>query len=249
LTPKAAAGSKVRARRATARWCGGRNCASPSPGFVISASGRRRTANTRTARGRTACGEGARCRCCGRCATPRRIGYLGNEVFGQEDPEPLLQWQAALLLAEAGLISGRVTSEGIDTVRVTLEGQQALDPLPRDPIDEAEAALRNGNVAEALVTAVELALRPRLEQLADAHDIETADTNARPVRLARIIDALKAKGPLSESQRAQVDAWLKLRNDAAHPGGAQPVSAGTAAAALTGIRAFLADLAEDQPPG
>ena len=50
--------------------------------------------------------------------------------------------------------------------------------------------------------------------------------------------ALRKVGACGESDRAQVGAWLKLRNELAHPDGRE-VSDAHVASVLQGIRVFL----------
>ena len=75
------------------------------------------------------------------------------------------------MLGESDLIAGSLTDDCIDTLRVTAEGQQALDPRPRDPLDHALAQLRGGARVDAIVTAVELGLGQRLKLLAASRDV------------------------------------------------------------------------------
>jgi hypothetical protein len=171
--------------------------------------------------------------------TPPAHGFYLREGIGDLDPEPSREWAALLLLIEAGLVSGRVTSEGVDTLRTTHEGDQALDPTPRDPLDAAEAELRSGAPVDAIVTAVELGLAPKLKALASAKGIAITNATGQSLKLSFINNTLPGAGAYRESDRAQVEAWLKLRNDVAHPDGAEAVSAARVASVIAGIRVFL----------
>lgn len=121
---------------------------------------------------------------------------------------------------------------------MTPQGREALDPTPRDPLDQAEAELRNGARIDAIVTAVEAGLAPRLRAIAARLGIATTRPDGQPLRLARINDEVKAAGGYDETVRAQVDAWLKLRNDLARATDAA-ISSARVAVALAGIRVFL----------
>jgi hypothetical protein len=147
-------------------------------------------------------------------------------------------WTAALLLRDAELISGRLTDAGIDTLRLTAAGLQALDPSPREPLDDAIAKLRSGARVDAMVTAVESALGVRLKELAASHGLAITRPDGTPVPLSRLNNDLRTAGAYREADRAQVDAWLKARNDLAHANATVPSDA-RAEAVITSIRVFL----------
>lgn len=169
---------------------------------------------------------------------PPNHGFYLREGLGDPDPEPAREWTALLLLGEGGLVSGKVSTEGVDTLRVT-GGCQALDPTPSDPLDVADAYARGGAAVDAVVTTVELGLGARLKALADKHGVPTTKPDGTPIKLSRINNDLAKTGASLESDRAQVEAWLELRNDVAHPDGAQTVTAARASALVAGVRAFL----------
>ena len=73
---------------------------------------------------------------------PLPHGFFFKPSGGGEDEEAWQDWTALLLLGEADLISGRLTDSGVDTLRITEAGRSALDPTPRNPLDEADAKLR-----------------------------------------------------------------------------------------------------------
>jgi hypothetical protein len=154
--------------------------------------------------------------------------------------EEWASWTAALRLHEAELLSGQATSDGISTLRVTAEGHQALDARPRDALGQATAQLRSGARIDAIVTAVELGLGQRLKHLAANRDLPTSHADGHPLRLSKVNDMLRQNGAYEESDRAQVDAWLKLRNEFAHPDGRE-VSDARVDSVLGGIRVFLAE--------
>jgi len=167
---------------------------------------------------------------------PPAHGYLFKPIH--EGSEPWADWTAALLLGDADLISGRLNEEGIDTLRITAAGLQALDPTPRDPLDQASAKLRSGARVDAIVTAVERALGARIKQLAANRGVATTRPDSTPLTLSRLNNELRGARVYDETNRAQVEAWLKVRNDLAP---AHPVVASDARieAVITGIRVFL----------
>lgn len=166
---------------------------------------------------------------------PQQHGFFFKPIGG-DDEEAWRDWTALLLLAEADLISGRLTDSGVDTLRVTEAGRRALDPTPRDPLDEADAKLRGGSRVDAVVDAVERGLGDRLRALAVTHGMATA----MPARLSRLNDELRRAGAYGEAERAQVEAWLKLRNDLAH-GRDDAISDSRVAVLIEGIRVFLSE--------
>jgi hypothetical protein len=152
----------------------------------------------------------------------------------EEDEEKWRDWTTLFLLAEADLVSGTLQDGGIDALRVLPAGREALDPTPRDIIDEAEAKLRTGARVDAIVTAVERGLGSRLRVFAERHDLPEAQAPG----LARLNNALCKAGIYDESDRAQIEAWVKLRNRFAHAQD-EAISDARAAAAIAAIRVFL----------
>lgn len=138
----------------------------------------------------------------------------------------------------ADLIAGSVQSGGIDTLRVLPAGREALDPAPRDMIDEARAKLRTGARVDAMVTAIERGLGARLRELAEKHSLEPLGGGGRHIALGRLNDALHSAGIYDDTDHAQVAAWLKLRNRFAH-GQDDAISDARAASAIDGVRVFL----------
>ena len=182
----------------------------------------------------------------GNRARPLLRGLLEHPPHGDFYLMPLgtdsdvgwLDWTALLVLREAGLVSGGVSDGGLDTVRVTPQGRKALDPSPRDPLDEAEAELRNGARVDAIVTVVERGLGSRMRAIAAHRGIATDDPDGHPLKLSVINNQLKADGVYDEAVRAEVESWLKIRNGLAHAT-AESITAARVAAVLTNIRVFL----------
>ncbi len=169
---------------------------------------------------------------------PSAQGYYFKPIG--EGSEPWAQWTAALVLGDADLIAGRLTDEGIDRLRLTAAGLQALDTSSRGPLDDAIAKLRSGARVDAIVTAVEGALSGRLTDLATAHGLAVTRPDGTPLALSRLNNDLRSTGVYEETDRAQVDAWLKVRNDLAHANPTVPSDA-RVEAVIAGIRVFLDD--------
>jgi hypothetical protein len=155
-----------------------------------------------------------------------------------EPGEDWLDWTATLLLLEAGLISGTVQDDCLADLRIRDAGRNALDPSPRDPLEVAEAKLRAGARVDAIVTAVEYALVPRLRDLAEARGVLTRQDDGQPVKAATLNIDLRKAGAYDKAQWAQVDAWLQLRNAVAHGQDAR-VTDGRVATMLTGVGVFV----------
>jgi hypothetical protein len=79
-----------------------------------------------------------------------------------------------------------------------------------------------------------------LREIAAVHGVPFEHTDGGPIKLARLNDSLRRDGVYGESERAQIEAWSKLRNDLAHPGSA-PVSDARILSVIAGIRVFLDD--------
>jgi hypothetical protein len=155
-----------------------------------------------------------------------------------EPGEAWLIWTAALTLGDADLIAGRLTDDGIDGLCLTAAGKRALDPSPRDPLDQAIAELRSGARVDAIVTAVEGALLGRLRQIANGRGVPTTRPDATPLQASRLNNDLKSDGAYDEPTRAQIEAWLKERNALAHARPTVPSDA-RIEAIIHGLRVFL----------
>jgi len=168
-------------------------------------------------------------------AKPPAHGFYLTPVG--EETTRWLEWTAALLLLEAGLISGRIGDDGVDTLRITPEGAHALDPTPRNPLHVAQAKLRSGAPVDAIITAV-LALGGRLKEIAADRGVPVTHTDGRPLTLMKLSVNLREAGAYDETDRAQIEAWLKLRNDLVHPDGTA-VGDARVAAVIQSIGVFL----------
>ena len=168
-------------------------------------------------------------------ADPPAHGFYFKPIA--EETTRWLEWTAALLLLEAGLISGRIGDDGVDTLRITPEGAHALDPTPRNPLHVAQAKLRSGAPVDAIITAV-LALGGRLKEIAADRGVPVTHTDGRPLTLMKLSVNLREAGAYDETDRAQIEAWLKLRNDLVHPDGTA-VGDARVAAVIQSIGVFL----------
>lgn len=124
-------------------------------------------------------------------------------------------WLAVLRLLEAGFVDGAMVDGGMKDVRVTTDGGAVLNPPQKSPLDEAEADLRLGNRLQAAMTAG-LLLENQLKALAQKHAIDLATNNGTPKRARVLADDLKSAGAYNEVDRAHVQVWLAIRNEAAH---------------------------------
>jgi hypothetical protein len=168
---------------------------------------------------------------------PPRHGHVSGPHLGMSD-DALRDWRVIELLLEADLLDGTETSTGsLIDVRLTSAGMEALDPSDRDPLDTAARKLRTGAKIEAVVSAVEAALGPRLVALAEAAGIATS-RDGKPAKLSALNDQLKKVGVLSEADRTAVESYLKRRNDCAH-GDDEKVSYAQAELVIVGVRVFL----------
>jgi len=142
-------------------------------------------------------------------------------AMGEDDG--LREWESYLRLHEAGLIDADMGSGYLGNLRVITAGRDALHPPDDDPLVRARQRLRQGAKADAVTAVVDEALKPCLVALAGARGL-TPDQ--LPTKIASLNDELKKLGAygdspfVSEAVRAQVDAWLKLRNAVDHGEGA-----------------------------
>jgi hypothetical protein len=108
-----------------------------------------------------------------------------------------------------------------------------------DLLGQAAGLLRDGKYYRAATIIAGAALEEHLKKLAAKHAINIAGMKAAQVR-----DELKKAGAFPEPQRASIDGWQKLRNEAAHanPGfeGSDTKHVGSVEPMLMGIQAFIA---------
>lgn len=100
---------------------------------------------------------------------------------------------------------------------MTAAGRAALDPAPRDALDEARLKLRTSQT-DAVIHAVEVALGDRLRVLGRAHGLVPVETDAFK-QLSAINDGLAGRnGPklYGKPWKNVVDAVLGVRNEYGH---------------------------------
>lgn len=171
--------------------------------------------------------------------SPPPGGYVGRPSGGEEDKWPY--WRACLRLREAGLLDGDDGDGYLGSVRLTTAGQNALYPPADDPLVRARLKLSHGSKVDAVTAAIDEALKPRMLILAEAAGLAR---EALPHKLSVLNDQLRQLGAygasdlVSEAVRAQVSAWLKLRNVVAH-GKGEAVDDVWVALMLDGIERFL----------
>ncbi len=169
---------------------------------------------------------------------PPDHGFIFGPEGGMADDE-WAEWYAVLRLYDAALIDGNLEEGGMSDVRITSAGTRVLDPPERDPLAVADVALRQGAKADATIAVVEEALGGRLKKLAQAQGIALREGRGAK-QLGALNNDLKAAQVYDEPKRAQVEAWLKLRNDVAH-GRGEAVSVERIENMLAGVRVFLQD--------
>lgn len=152
-------------------------------------------------------------------SSPPRGDYLFGPTPGSADPGPWIQWDAVRRLLESGLIEGVLQASGIQDVRVTAAGHRALTVEPGDPLQAARVQIARDAKGDAVNAAIEEALKVRLIELAAAMNVSVMH-NGKPKHLSVLKDNLATEGAYSESWRAEIGAWLAIRNDVDHGGGA-----------------------------
>jgi len=110
---------------------------------------------------------------------------------------------------------------------------------------QADAQLRNGARVDAVFHAFEFGLCGHLRELAKEHRVPTTRPDGRPLNVSRLNDDLRKAGVYGEADRAQVEAWSKLRNDLAHPKAGTTVGDSRVDATIAAIRVFV----EEHPVG
>lgn len=145
-------------------------------------------------------------------------------------------WEAVRRLVEAAFLDGTLQIQGLQDARLTLAGREVLSPAPVDPLREAERDAALGNHRQAAVTAG-VALEDRLRELARRRGRRVFRDGKTPRRAAELNQRLKTAGLYGNSERAHVDAWLAVRNAAAHPREEDPRA--LVAPMITGVREFF----------
>lgn len=112
-----------------------------------------------------------------------------------------------------------------------------------DLLRQAEGLHADGGFHRAATVLAGAALEEHVRLLALKHHIETTMTDGSPKKASVMNADLKKSGIYTETQRAIVEGWQKLRNDAAHgkPGFEPPDTQHVASIApmVAGIRGFI----------
>jgi hypothetical protein len=112
-----------------------------------------------------------------------------------------------------------------------------------DLIAQGEGLLRDAYARAATVLAG-AALEDHIELLAKKHGTGTTNADGSPTKAVVMNAELKKAGLYTEAQRATVEGWQKLRNDAAHgnPGfdGDNTSLVPNIGPMIQGVRAFVA---------
>jgi hypothetical protein len=147
-------------------------------------------------------------------------GGVVSKPVGGGDPDGWQRWMDLLRLREAGLIHGKEVGMGLQDIVVTRQGKAALDPPGDDPLIRARNDLDRGAKADAVTAAIDEALKPVLQNLANVHNVSRTKDNGKDLHLAGINDGLAKAGAYDESHRAEVYSWIAVRNIIDHGGGA-----------------------------
>jgi hypothetical protein len=136
--------------------------------------------------------------------------------IGSSDQGAWAEWEVVSRLYESDLIDGHPVDDGLADVRITKHGMQVLEPPEDEPLVRARTDLARDARADAINAAIEQALRPHLERLADALGLATHTERGRRKHLAVLNDELASSGVYGEDVRAEVAAWNALRNRVMH---------------------------------
>jgi hypothetical protein len=154
-------------------------------------------------------------------ASPPAGGFIERPSIG--NARDWTRWDASLRLREAGLIDAEHGDGFLSGVRITSAGANVLRPAEDDPLVRARLKLRQGSKADAVTAAIDEVLKPCLRALAIGTGVRVEDL---PGKLSDLNNQLKTRGAygssgyVSEALRAQVDAWIKVRNVVDHGEGA-----------------------------
>lgn len=137
---------------------------------------------------------------------------------GGATPAERERWRALMRLFSAGLIGGGLQEDGLDALRITIEGRQTLEG-PIGPLDRALVELRRGAKADAMTAVVDEALADLLRRLAVAKGLP-AKQNGKEIRLNNLADQLRKAGVFQRDSHAEIEMCLALRNETDHGRGA-----------------------------
>lgn len=113
---------------------------------------------------------------------------------------------AYLALCEADYLDARpLEHAGLDDLRLTAAGRDALSDESRGPVDEARRRLVNQSKVDAVIYAVEVGLGDRLKALADEHGVEMPGGETVAAKLGNLNDKLG-----SRLHQVYAKPWIKL---------------------------------------
>lgn len=111
-----------------------------------------------------------------------------------------------------------------------------------DLIAQGEVLLE-GEHSRAATVLVGAALEDHMRKLAVKHQLQLNGASGKPKKASELNAELRKAGAYAEVQRASIEAWQKLRNEAAHglPGfeGADRTKVALVAPMLGGVRTFI----------
>lgn len=168
-------------------------------------------------------------------------GDVVVKPVGGGEPNGWQRWTDLLRLREAALIQGKEVGMGLQDIVVTRQGRDALNAPADDPLTRARNDLDRGAKADAVTAAIDGALKPVLQELADTHSVSRSKTNGKDVHLAVVNDGLAKAGAYDESHRAEVYSWLAVRNIVDHGGGAA-VRDGRIDRLIEGVEGFIEEM-------
>lgn len=183
-------------------------------------------------------GRLARCLACVARYAPQGSSYrIDADKYGMLYPGPPVfpeaQVQAVLAALREDVSSGRLL-QFEERVHADVYG---------DLLTQAEGLHSDGGFHRAATVLAGAALEEHIRLLALKHNTGTTMPDGSPKKASVMNADLKKAGIYTETQRAIVEGWQKLRNDAAHgkPGFEPPniQHAASVAPMITGIRGFI----------
>lgn len=180
--------------------------------------------------------KGTRLDACLRRYAPRSSAY---DVQAEAHRAELRKngWELTAIDGLTGVLRALRADVERDQLR-TIEGLVAAE-IFSDLLGQAEALLAEHYRLPAAVLAG-ATLEEHIRKLCTRYNVGLTNANGDQLKAAVLNSELRKSGLYNEAQRAQVEAWQKVRNDAAHalPGFAQQTDADIIRM-ITGIRDFI----------
>jgi len=134
----------------------------------------------------------------------------------------------------------RALRADIDTDRLRRFESIVIAGVFEDLLQQAQHLVDNGYRRAAAVLAG-ATLEEHLRKLAMTNAVATLDTNGKPKKASALNSELYSANVYTKPEHAQVDAWQKIRNDAAHgePNFEKNHTDADIARMITGVRDFL----------